>query len=61
MQYKIEKLGTPISYIEKNKKVMMYGYSFIGEHGLCLCIAWGENRKNYWVETLKNFEHIKYK
>lgn len=54
MKYYIEKLETKIKFYEKNKLKILQGYSFHNENGLCMFIAWGENRRDYLIKTLFN-------
>lgn len=57
MKYSIEKLDEPITYIDsqtKEKKILT-GYAFIGEHGITLIIAWGENRRDLLIKYFDTF------
>jgi len=47
MNYTIVTLPDTITYWENKEKYTLMGYAFIGDHGLCMCIAWGENRRDF--------------
>ena len=47
MKHTIVKMGEPLTVMDDNrKKTFINGYAFMDEHGSCIMIVYGENRRD---------------
>lgn len=55
MNYHIQKMKESIVIVDDqtNKQKILNGYAFMGEHGHCMIIAWGESRRDFIKRSVK--------
>lgn len=58
MYFLVKKFGEKITLIDKEskKQTILQAYSFVNESGLCMIIAYGEDRRDFLIKV---FEELK--
>jgi hypothetical protein len=53
MKFTIEKMKTPLTFLDdKKKEIVLNGYAFINEYGHCIIITYGEGYRDLMSKYL---------